>query len=100
PSILRYIRETAREYDVDRRIRYRHRVTEAAWDSASATWTVTARSAAGDRRFVSRFLWVTTGYYDYDEPYAAVLPGIENFGGRVVHPQHWPADLDYSGQRV
>jgi monooxygenase len=100
PSILDYLRETARDYDVEPRIRYSHKVVSASWDSGTARWTVTAETPDGVRVFESRFLWSTTGYYDYDEPYAAVLPGLGDFGGRVVHPQHWPGDLDYAGQRV
>ena len=40
PSILRYIRETASEYDLEKEIRYGHRVRRAEWDSETATWTV------------------------------------------------------------
>ncbi len=99
-SILEYVRETAREHDVERRIRYSHRVVAAEWSSTTARWTVTAQTPDGVRLFESRFLWATTGYYDYDEPYAAVIPGLDDFGGQVVHPQHWPEDLDYAGKRV
>ncbi|HEY2277910.1 MAG TPA: NAD(P)/FAD-dependent oxidoreductase [Streptosporangiaceae bacterium] len=54
----------------------------------------------GTVTFTCNFLLVCTGYYRYDHGYQADLPGIENFGGRVVHPQQWPQDLDYAGQRV
>ena len=101
PAILDYVRETAREYDVERRIRYSHRVVAADWDSASARWTVTAETPDGVRRlFESRFLWSTTGYYDYDEPYAAVIPGLDDFAGRSSTRSTGPADLDVTGQRV
>ena len=100
PAILDYVRETAREHDVERRIRYSHRVVAADWDSATATWTVTAETPDGVRVLESRFLWSTTGYFDYDEPYAAVIPGLDDFAGLVVHPQHWPGDLDVAGRRV
>jgi cation diffusion facilitator CzcD-associated flavoprotein CzcO len=40
------------------------------------------------------------GYYDYDAGYTPELPGKGRFGGRVIHPQHWPEDLDYAGKRV
>src|SRR5512144_3418583 len=42
-SILKYVKETAAEYDVDRHIRYQHLATKAEWSSADATWTVEAR---------------------------------------------------------
>ncbi|HYH34592.1 MAG TPA: NAD(P)/FAD-dependent oxidoreductase [Nocardioides sp.] len=100
PSILRYVRETAREFGVDRHIRYRHEVTAAAWNSEEARWTVTARTPDGEVELTAGFLWACSGYYDYDEPYRPELPGVERYAGRLVHPQHWPEDLDTTGQRV
>src|SRR5271170_2828358 len=42
PAILAYVRETAAENGIDRKIRFGHRVTRASWSSATATWTVEA----------------------------------------------------------
>ena len=65
------------------------------------TWTVHAeQDGAGDSVYRGRFLFFGTGYYNYDEPYTPEFPGIEQFGGDVVHPQFWPEELDYSGKRV
>jgi cation diffusion facilitator CzcD-associated flavoprotein CzcO len=99
-SILDYVRDTAREYGVDRRVRYRHRVTSASWDSAAARWTVTAATPDGEVTLTAGFLWACSGYYDYDEPYRPELPGLPDYRGTVVHPQHWPADLDTTGKQV
>jgi monooxygenase len=102
PAILSYVLETAREYGVDRNIRYNHRMTSAAWDSASATWTVTAELAdgGGSRDFTCNFLFMCAGYYSYCGGFTPEFSGMEDFKGRVVHPQAWPADLDYAGKRV
>jgi monooxygenase len=102
PSILEYVRETARESGVEDRIRYHHRVVSAAWSTADARWTVDAqRSDTGETvQLTCDFLFMCSGYYRYDEGYSPEFPGIESFGGRVVHPQHWPEDLDYAGKRV
>ena len=102
PSILQYVRDTAREHGVDERVRYGHRVVRAAWSSAETRWTVDVeRAGTGDTvQMTCGFLFGCTGYYRYDEGYTPALPGIERFGGRVVHPQHWPEDLDYTGKRV
>jgi monooxygenase len=100
PSILEYVRDTAREHGVDRHVRYRHRVTSASWDSGTARWTVTAATHEGEVTLTAGFLWACSGYYDYDEPYRPELPGLADYAGTVVHPQHWPADLDTTGQRV
>ncbi len=102
PKILRYIRDTAREGGIDRRIRFNHRVVAAAWSSAEARWTVEAeRTETGETvTLTCDFLFVNSGYYRYDEGYTPEFPGIDRFGGRVIHPQHWPEDLDYVGKRV
>ena len=99
-AILDYLRDTAREYGVDQHIRYGHHVTAAAWDSGSARWTVTVEVGDEVRQVTAGFLWACSGYYDYDEGHTPHIEGQERFGGRVVHPQHWPEDLDYAGRRV
>ncbi|ARC55637.1 FAD-containing monooxygenase EthA [Frondihabitans sp. 762G35] len=100
-SILDYVRETARQYGVDRLIRYRQRVVAADWSTADARWTVTVdRGPEGAATYTCSFLFLGTGYYRYDEGFTPSFPGEERFEGRVVHPQHWPADLDYAGKRV
>lgn len=99
-SILRYLRETAADFGIDRRIRYRHRVTGASWSSQQATWTVHVDADGVPSQFTCRFLYLCTGYYRYDAGYAPPLPGQDRFAGPVIHPQHWPDDLDYAGKQV
>jgi monooxygenase len=101
-AILRYVRETARENGIDARIRYGHQVLRAQWSSAEARWTVEARRAdSGETvRLTAGWLFAAGGYYRYDEGYTPPLPGAERFQGPIVHPQHWPEDLDYAGRRV
>ena len=100
PSILAYVRDVAREYAVDTRIRYGHRVVSADWDSTTARWTVEVDRDGTPTTLTAGFLWGCSGYYDYDAGYTPDFPGIEDYAGRVVHPQHWPEDLDHAGQRV
>src|SRR5258708_27725102 len=101
PSILRYIRETAQEYGIDRKIRYGHQVKAARWSSADAAWTVEATKADGSAaRFTCNFLYMCSSYYDYAGGYMPGWPGMEKFRGRIVHPQKWPEDLEDKGQRV
>ena len=100
PSILAYVRETAREYGIDRRIRYQHEAVAASWDSETALWTVTVAHDGGTSQLTCRFLWATTGYYDYEQGYRPQFPGEEQYGGTLIHPQHWPEDLDYRGKRI
>ena len=101
-SIRRYVRQTAREHDVERHIRFHHRVTRAEWDSATARWTVHARrdDTGEDTTITCGFLFTNSGYYRYDEGYTPPLPGVERYTGTLVHPQHWPQRLDFAGKRV
>jgi cation diffusion facilitator CzcD-associated flavoprotein CzcO len=102
PSILRYIRETAAEHGVDRRIRFHHRVLAADWSSEKERWAVEVeRTDTGETLTIScAFLWVCGGYYRYDQGYRPEFPGESSFAGPIVHPQHWPEGLDYAGRRV
>jgi len=118
PAILNYIRETVAEYDLDKEIRYGHRVTRAEWSSEEAKWTVRcsppfeggvdAASAGGvvngnptaDLAFTCSFLYLCTGYYKYESGYTPDWPGFGSYKGSVVHPQKWPEDLDYSNKNV
>jgi monooxygenase len=100
-SIKAYVEEAAREYGIDERIRFRHRVTRASWSSAEARWAVDAEGEGGEvRRFTCAFLFLCSGYYDYDRGYRPEWPGEDRYRGRIVHPQHWPEDLDFAGKQV
>lgn len=101
-SILSYLRETAREARIEERVRYGRRVVAADWSSAEARWTVEVeRVGTGETETLTcDFLWSCSGYYRYDEGYTPEFEGVADFPGPVVHPQHWPADLDYDGKRV
>ncbi|RMH74732.1 MAG: NAD(P)/FAD-dependent oxidoreductase [Actinomyces sp.] len=101
PSILAYLKETAAEAGIDRHIRYRHRVERAEWDSTTATWTLTVRVGDGEARtYTCNVLLMASGYYSYRAGHTPEFPGRERFGGRIVHPQFWPEDLDHTGKRV
>ena len=99
-SILDYIKETAEEYGVEERIRFGHKVLSADWSSAEARWTVRAERDGEPVELTCDFLYGCTGYYRYDEGFSPEFEGTERFGGRIVHPQHWPEDLEYAGKRV
>ncbi|RVW01964.1 flavin-containing monooxygenase [Rhodococcus xishaensis] len=101
-DILGYIRETAREYDIEGCIRYHHKVIRADWSPADARWTITARVGDGNETatFTASWFFCAAGYYNYDKGYTPQFPGADRFAGQIVHPQHWPEDLDYAGKKV
>jgi cation diffusion facilitator CzcD-associated flavoprotein CzcO len=113
-AIRRYVHETAADEGVLDQVRLRHRVVEARWDSAEARWTLDVLRVPEDPdgaewhegvegehvTLTCSFLFVCSGYYRYDQGYTPAIPGLAGFAGEVVHPQHWPRDLDVSGKRV
>ncbi len=101
-SILRYVRETAREGGIDAKIRFQHRVVRADWSTPESRWTVEVeRADTGETETLTcGFLWMCAGYYRYDEGYVPDFEGRERFAGPIVHPQHWTDDVDYEGKRV
>ncbi|WP_293903952.1 NAD(P)/FAD-dependent oxidoreductase [Phenylobacterium sp.] len=101
-EILDYMNAVVDENDLGRHIRYRHRITSATWSSAETLWTIEAtRTDTGEiRRFTANFLWMCQGYYRHSEGYTPEWPGMDDFKGRIVHPQTWPQDLDLTGTQV
>lgn len=102
PSILKYVRETARDYGVETHVRYNHKVKSADWSSDAATWTVQVeRVDTGETiSYACNVLLMCAGYYSYDGGHAPEFAGAERFKGPVVHPQAWPTDLDYDDKKV
>ncbi|MFF9156723.1 flavin-containing monooxygenase [Streptomyces sp. NPDC014846] len=106
PLIRDYLRETVEENHLKPLIRLRHRVVGAEWSSYDARWTLTVEAAdpagGGTVTKTIRAGWVfaATGYYRYDEGFSPQFPGRDDFEGTIVHPQHWPETLDYSGKKV
>jgi monooxygenase len=101
-SILDYVRKTASDHGIDQKIRFNHRVIRAEFSSEDARWTVEAdRTDTGETvRISCGFLFMCSGYYRYDEGYTPQFEGSERFQGQIVHPQHWPEDLDYADKKV
>jgi cation diffusion facilitator CzcD-associated flavoprotein CzcO len=102
PSIRQYVVDTAREYGVDSCVRYHHRVVSASWSTTRARWTVRVRREDTGEQVVLTcgFLYMCTGYYRYDEGYTPAFEGIDDYEGTIVHPQHWPGDLEVEGKEV
>ena len=101
-SILQYVRDTAREHGIDRKIRFGHRVRRASWSSDDATWTVESERGAAKEvvRMSCNFLFMCSGYYDDAAGYTPEFAGTERFAGRIVHPQQWGDDIAVAGKRI
>jgi cation diffusion facilitator CzcD-associated flavoprotein CzcO len=99
-DIWQYMADTARKHGIDEHIRLNTQVLSADWDSSTDTWTVQTEQDGQPKTFRGRFLFFGSGYYNYDEPHAPTFPGIEDFKGDIIHPQHWPEGFDYAGKRL
>ncbi|MEU6998847.1 NAD(P)/FAD-dependent oxidoreductase [Nonomuraea sp. NPDC046570] len=99
-SIRHYIEDTAREYGIDRHIHLGTKVVSASWSWKQSRWVVETRQGGESRVWTCSFLYICAGYYDYDHGHQPEFAGVEQFGGRFVHPQFWPEDLDTTGKRV
>ncbi|MEB3069117.1 flavin-containing monooxygenase [[Mycobacterium] vasticus] len=102
-DIWNYINEAAVENGIDSHIRYRHRVVSADWSDAGNQWTLTVDHNGELQQITASFVFACSGYYNYEQGYSPEFPGAQDFaaaGGIIVHPQHWPEDLDYAGKKI
>lgn len=105
-NIMGYLKETVQKFDIDKKIRYKHKVLAADWRTDEQRWRVEVEVGNDVGREPRRVTYWTswlimgTGYYNYDEPQKADIPGIDNFQGQRIHPQFWPENLDYKDKKI
>ena len=101
-TILHYIQEASREHGIDQHIRYAHRIKTASWSSSEAKWTLHIAQGADQKLLEMRcnFLFICSGYYNYENGYTPEFTGLENFKGQIVHPQKWTSDISTTGKKV
>lgn len=99
-SIRKYLNECAEDHGIDKKIRFRHKVLSANWLSGYQKWILKVDADGKEMEFAARFVILCTGYHNYDQPLQATIPGLQNFKGKVIHPQFWPADLDYTDKKI
>ena len=102
PAILKYIQETSKEFNLDEKIRYSHRVVKAEWSTDEVLWKITAEvgEEKGKVYFTCNFLYLCTGYYDYESGYTPDFEGMDSFKGQIIHPQKWTEDIEYADKKV
>ena len=104
-EILKYLGEVIAENGLAPRIRYDHAIESAGWSSEERRWRIAATRTAADGQpesveITANFLWMCQGYYRHREGYTPEWPGMDEFRGRLVHPQRWPDELELEGKRV
>jgi monooxygenase len=100
PSIMAYLKETVAESGIDKHIRYGQKVVGADWSDDDNRWTVRGERDGEETEIKASFLFACSGYYNYDQGYSPEFAGAEDFEGTIVHPQHWPEELDFEGKKI
>lgn len=99
-SITEYMEATIRKFGIDKNISFKHRVTAAEWRSSEQRWRLEVSNEGRRKVYWAKFVIMGTGYYNYEKPIKADIPGLRRFQGKTVHPQFWPEDLDYKGKKM
>lgn len=102
PEIREYMSQSIQQTGIDKHIRFGHKIVSANWIPRDKCWELSVIVGDDEKPTLYRagFLFLGTGYYDYHEPMKTAIPGIENFKGKVIHPQFWPEDYDYTDKSV
>ncbi|KWV91106.1 NAD(P)/FAD-dependent oxidoreductase [Erythrobacter sp. YT30] len=100
PAILEYLNRIVDERDIRRHISFGQKVISADFRENEARWHVEIENEDGSRhRVTANFVYLGSGYYDYDEPHDAGFD-LSAFEGDVWHPQFWPDNPDYTGKKI
>ena len=99
---LKYLNEAADEYKIREKIQYQTRVSYVNFNTEKNIWIVTTTNSSTqiEEVYSCNMLFVCTGYYNYKNGYTPEFPGVENFKGSIIHPQHWPENLNYTNKKV
>ena len=100
PSILSYLEETVEENNLREKIKFSHKVLSANWNSVERNWEVRAAHHEQEILFTANFLFMGTGYYNYDEGYTPEFDDLDKYEGKLIHPQKWPEDFDYTDKKM
>lgn len=101
-DILKYIRDTAKEEDIEKNIRYNHKIITSKWSSEEQQWTIEVKRTDTKEtvQFTCNFLLMCSGYYNYDHGYTPNFKGADKFKGQIIHPQKWTSDIDYTDKKI
>lgn len=100
PLILEYMRDAVSKHKIDKHIQFQNKLVSANWSTRAQKWDLVVVSQGQTRHITAGFLALGTGYYDFESPLPTIIPGLEIFKGKTIHPQFWPEQYDYSGQKL
>lgn len=102
-AIKDYMIESTKKTGIDKHIQYQRKVKSANWVGEDSHWELTIQVNGDEKQLDTiraKFIYLATGYYNYDQPRQAVIPGIDDFQGKIIHPQFWPEDYDYTQKEM
>ena len=94
-EILQYVADVAQEHGIADRTVTGARVTDASWDDATATWTL---SCEDGRSFTADAVVLATG--QLHQPGYPRIEGRDDFAGESFHSAQWRHDIPLAGKRV
>ncbi|HQU85005.1 MAG TPA: NAD(P)/FAD-dependent oxidoreductase [Pyrinomonadaceae bacterium] len=102
PSILEYINETVDAFDLRKHIQFNKKVVVSNWNSNAKNWTLEIfdKQSGETEKIECKFLFMCSGYYNYERGYEPEFPHFDNFKGIKIHPQKWDETLDYADKNV
>jgi 4-hydroxyacetophenone monooxygenase len=99
PELQAYFQGVMDRYDIGRHVLWETEVTEAAWDDATATWTVRARDRSGAVTTLSARA-VISAVGQLNRPHLPAIDGQQDFTGPAFHSAEWDHSVDLRGKRV
>ena len=99
-EITSYLEEAATHDGTMQKIHFGHRVVNIDWSSAKQKWRLEVQAGETRKTLEANFVLGCTGYYSYEKAFPVAIPGLDKFGGQVLHPQWWPEGEDCAGKHV
>ncbi|XVV15447.1 flavin-containing monooxygenase [Actinoplanes sp. CA-131856] len=85
----------AKQFELYADALFHTKVNELRWDDDTAEWTVTT-----DRGDVFRARYVVISSGTLTQPKLPGIPGVDEFGGHIMHTSRWDESYDLNGKRV
>ncbi|GFG68337.1 flavin-containing monooxygenase [Mycolicibacter senuensis] len=99
PELQAYFTDVIAKHGLGQHIQWNTEVTDAAWDEATGTWTLTTRTDDGAVSAMSARA-VITAVGQLNRPNLPDLDGADSFTGPSFHSAAWDHSIDLTGKRV
>jgi 4-hydroxyacetophenone monooxygenase len=97
-DVQSYLEHISKKYGVYENTRFHHTLEKATFDEERNVWALEASTPDGTVSLEANVLVNALG--TFTNPRTPNFPGVEDFGGIIIHPSRWPKGLDLTGKRV